>query len=468
MGLKRLFQLIPLRSFGYYLITGLIVIAPALMNNYPLVYADSNTYVASSRNLLPPIDRPIGYSLLIRAVTWQSTLWTIILFQGMVMSWLIHEVLRSLFPNSRTTWRKHVLMLTFLTLFTSLPWYASQIMPDVLSGGMGLCVFLLLLGRNRSILSTCFLWVLLFVLTTCHLSFLAMLFPLCLGLIVLAFVRPWFRFSRLAPRKTLVGLLLVPILASLFIVGYNDRNGHGAVLSPTSSLFLAGRFAESGVLRTYLSKTCASSPHELCDHLDQLRATGMYFVWDAGAPTRQHRGLVESSGRLDTVVHDILTDPSMWPMLAWTSVVSTLTQLAQVNIGSGIEPYQRNPDSYAAISRGIPHELPAYLTSRQQRGGWNFEFMNALAMPLYLAAWITIVMFFPPKSKVRWVMFILIMLATVILNAFATGAIANVYDRLQARVTWLVIFAALAILFERYAFVHQFFLSWRRVVHRTS
>ena len=433
---------LPWRSALYYLLTGLILVVPALANQYPLVYSDSGTYIATSRNLLPPIDRPIGYGFLIRAVTWQSTLWTVVFFQGAVSSWLVREAMRTLFPAMGNAWRPHVLVLSVLLLCSSLPWYASQLMPDVFSGLLALIVFLLLFGRGLSRWKQALLAGLLFLFAITHYSFLVML--LGLGVLLLWPARRW---TRLAPlrhsmRRVLL-LLAVPVLGILFCMGYNARHGHGFVLSPTSSLFLAGKLVESGVLRTHLHRTCSENERPLCEKQGLLNTTGRYDVWEPSSPLRNGLGLVEASKDLKPLVNEVISDPRNWPMLVWTSMLATAVQFTQVTIGSGLDPYWEESAPYMPMRDDYWHELSGYRNSMQQRGSLGFDPINLVARPLLFLSLIYLALYWPSRRRVRWWAFCGILLAFSILNAAATGALANVYDRLQARITWVIVLAAL-------------------------
>ena len=72
----------------YFVLTGLIIVYPAFMNMYPLVYSDTGTYILSSRELVAPVDRPLMYGLLIRLFSWQVSLWPVVIFQGALGSGL--------------------------------------------------------------------------------------------------------------------------------------------------------------------------------------------------------------------------------------------------------------------------------------------------------------------------------------------------------------------------------------------
>ena len=453
----RVLKLVPWRAFLYYLFTGLILIGPALMNMYPLVYSDSGTYMASSRHLYAPIDRPIGYGLIIRAVTWQSTMWTVVIFQGMVASWLVRECLRTLFPTLRNAWRPHVLVLVVLLIGTSLPWYTSQLMPDVLSGFLALCFFLLLFGRQLAFGKTILLWVLLFFFTITHLSYI----PMMIAAALLTVIAAW-RWGRAPRRKrlrlTLTGLLALPLIGSVFIMYTNRQEGNGWVLSPTSSLFLSGKLIESGAMRLHLERVCRTAPNFLCAHLDELNTTGMHYVWDDDAPTRQGLGLVDASKRLDPLVSEVLSDPRNWPMLIWSSCIATASQTAQVDVGSGLGPYREGSAPYHPMLHDLPHELPNYMNSLQQRGVLSFEAINFVARPVLLGALACLLTLWPSCRRTRWWAFCMVMIGFVVLNAAATGALANLYDRLQARITWLVIFAALLLVLQRFQWARALFL----------
>lgn len=437
-----------LHTLGFHLLAGLILVVPALMNHAPLVYSDSGTYLVSSRSLMAPIDRPIGYGLIIRAVTWQSTLWTIVFFQGMVASWLIQRTTGTLFPKIRGAWRPHIVIMAILLAISSLPWYVSQLMPDVFSGMLALCVFLLLFGRELSKVEIALLWILLFFFAITHYSYLSLLLLTGVACAILFGYR---KRQRSLPYRTAVlsGLIITPLLGILFVMGSNARQGHGFVISPTSSLFLAGKLIESGAMYMYLDAHCEEHPNFLCASKNELNRSGMHYVWDDLAPTRQGADLVTASKRLDPIVHDLLSEPRMWPFLVWTSALSTVLQLATIDIGVDVHAYKELSAPWYPISQHLQHELPMYMESVQQRNSWGLGYLIPIVMWVLLISCVVIITRWPPKHQIRWWSFMLIIVGFTIANAASTGALANIYDRLQSRLTWLLLFAALLLLARR-------------------
>lgn len=114
----------------------------------------------------------------------------------------------------------------------------------------------------------------------------------------------------------LVIALLLPLLGTGFIVAYNAGHGLGAVISPTSDLFLAGKMIESGAMRIHLNRSCTTDTALICAQRNELLENAAHYVWSEQAPTRMGNDLVTSSERLRPVVRSLLADPYMWGVLA--------------------------------------------------------------------------------------------------------------------------------------------------------
>ncbi|MFZ1688356.1 MAG: hypothetical protein WAU70_13085 [Flavobacteriales bacterium] len=310
-------------------------------------------------------------------------------------------------------------------------------------------MFLILFGRQLAKSEVFLLWTFLYFFGITHLSHLV-LSLLMAALLPFVFLLGGVRGRPVrSVRFGLVGFFLAPLLGLAFLVGYNARHGHGSVISPTSSLFLSGKLIESGAMRIYLDRTCAERPVFLCEHKDELDRTGMHYVWDDDAPTRAGLGMVEASKRLDPIVHDLLTSPDMWPVLVWAGTLATIQQLLQVDMGSGLCAYGKDTPPWWPISRFWPHELPGYMMSAQQRGALSFTLLNPLNAYVMILSGCVIMVCWPKKQRLRLWAFVFLAVAGAIANAAATGGLANIYDRLQGRVTWLLLFAAILQLLSR-------------------
>src|SRR5437867_6633745 len=112
---------------------------PSLWNGYPLVFSDTGAYISSAFTLKVPFDRPIGYGYFTRLFSGGLSLWLVIFTQAFLVSSLLWKLLGIFLTTYR--FRIHFLSVLFLSIFTVLPWFASQLMPDIFSG----LIFLLLI-----------------------------------------------------------------------------------------------------------------------------------------------------------------------------------------------------------------------------------------------------------------------------------------------------------------------------------
>ncbi len=90
---KSLFTIRGFYQLGQILVSVILLIVPALINGYPLLYSDSATYIESGMGLFVPIDRPIFYGLFIRIASMSYSLWFVVILQSLVIVALINRLL---------------------------------------------------------------------------------------------------------------------------------------------------------------------------------------------------------------------------------------------------------------------------------------------------------------------------------------------------------------------------------------
>src|SRR5437879_1330445 len=115
----------------------LVLSGAAIYNGYPLVYPDTGDYVA----LADISFRSIFYSLLIAPARLTGSLWPVVFLQSLIVAHLLRLVLRVVF--SIVSGAAFLVITVLLCILTSLPWYTGFIMPDIFTGVLVLCLFLL-------------------------------------------------------------------------------------------------------------------------------------------------------------------------------------------------------------------------------------------------------------------------------------------------------------------------------------
>jgi hypothetical protein len=437
-----------LKLVGLHALAGVALAFPALINGYPLVYADTGTYIEHAWTLLPSADRTVGYGFIIRAVTWLSTLWLVPLFQGLLASWLLWSVQRVLVPEARRPIATHFATAGLLMACTSLPWYVAQVMPDVMTPLLGLVLFLLFAEDPGNRWRRAWLWCLAFFLCWSHASHLALMVCAWAAAIAVGLVRRK-RLARPGSHwRNAVALGAGMLLLWAVGAGYNARHGLRPAYAPASHVFLAGRLCEAHVLRDFLRRHCDDDRYALCRFREELPVVPTEFLWgESSIVSRLGAGMAGADSLLEPVVRDLLRDPAARSAYLRTVLSDGLVQLTQVDAASGLHPYGPGTAPWTAITQRLRGEATQYQRSRQTLRGWEHPGVNRvigpvllLACAVLLAGWRAI------ACNARLALLVLGAAGWVAANAFITAGLANVYDRLQSRVAWLLVFAAWLVL----------------------
>ncbi|MBX6747379.1 MAG: hypothetical protein IRY87_35565, partial [Acetobacteraceae bacterium] len=422
----------------------LLLVWPAFWNGYPLVFADTGTYLGQALLVYLGWDRPPFYSVFLMATDWRLTLWLPVFAQGLILAHLLSVTLRCL---GRPEGRWLLLAAALLALLTGLPWVAAQLIPDVFTGVVVLSLWLL--GFRAATLSALErLWFLLLATgaVAMHQSHL----PLVFGLAILGGALLW---SRWGWRLALAGTARMAgpaLLAGLAMIAVNLA-GHGrASVSPFGSVFLAARLIYDGPGMAMLRHTCPEAGWRICPVLDRLGPHHNAFLWDPRSP-----------------LHNELGGPKAWSPEASAIIAATiraapaevaahmlgngLRQFWLIDTGDGLEAWPGVPGPEPLIARFFPSDYQSFLSSRQQRGllRQDAEFLAPLHRAVALLGVLALlglllfrrrVLGFPGAALAIFV------LAAALGNAMITGALSGPAERYQARLAWLFAFTPAVLL----------------------
>jgi hypothetical protein len=419
---------------------------PALWNGYPIVFADTGTYLSQAMHRYLGWDRPVFYSLFIWPLHLGLTTWPVILVQSGVAVLVLDQTRRAF--GLTVGW---LLGLTlFLAVATWLPWTVSELMPDLFTP-----LLILLLGRlvcpgsgpglrDRMAITA----LAAFMIATQQSSVL-----LALGM--LAVMVPARRFTAAgwvagpgAPwvagpgvRRDCWVAVLTPLLApGLAIVALVLVNtvGFGRVsVSPYGNMFVLARVIYDGPGMTVLRRDCPSQGWRLCPYLGRFPATADEFLWDEASPVMLAGGHKAVSADADAIIWEaVVAQPGELLAATWRNTVEQLTRFAS---GDGLESW--NAQVAPWIEQDFPgEERAAFNDARQQSG--------ALAVPCPLAtlhrvtalAGIAAALLLLPLAWRRrhvaaW--FLALALLALPLSAAITGGLSTPHDRYQSRIVWL-------------------------------
>lgn len=426
----------------------LLIMVPALVNGFPLVFSDTGSYLLSAFEGVVQADRPYWYGGFVRLMSLNGTwLMGVVAAQALLCALYVNAVTRTLLPstNARMT------TLAFCAIagpFTGLGWYAGQLMPDILTP-IGAMAMLLLLTGERSWVERIPHILVITVCAWCHSSNLLIL-PIVGVCVMLAVAgRTWRKW-----RAPFVRWSITTVCAWGGLYFSNGIIDGKPYLSRGSHVFLMGRLIDTGMLEPLLREECPTHHWRICQHVDSLPATGRQFLWWPESPLNEMGGWDATRDEYTEVTRSSFATPGRLLRHAVASINSTTDQLTRWHLGYEIESHwYRDPGSPPAtmIAKHLPQELAAFNGALQQGGRgelslrWpniGYRIMLALSL-MVLAAWTWKRSRLGRKEEVPLV---IMAVATVLAGAWVCASLSEVDARYLTRVSWLLPFAATVII----------------------
>ncbi len=417
-----------------------LLLWPAFLNGYPIVFSDTGTYLSQAIHLYLGWDRPAFYSLFMIVLHMTLTTWPVVLAQAACVVLMLDCVRAAFFPAMPRVLLPAIL--TAMALLTGLPWLISRLMPDLFTPLLVLALAVLIFVPER--LGATHRWLLLLAATAMmavHQS------NVLLGIGLLVLLVPLRRHlgARVAlGRAGLLRLALVPALALAALTVVNFAAHRVASPSPFGNVFLLARVIYDGPGLRVLQRECPRADWRLCAELDRMPPTSDDFLWLPDGPLIRAGGAkIVSREATAIILAAVWAEP--WTQLR-AVIANTMEQLRLFSPSDGLHAWPE------AVSPWIARDFPAserhrYEAARQTQGalvvpswmetsdrisilagllGLSFVFLRALRRPC-------------PSAGLCAAVFL-----AVLGNALITGGLSCPHDRYQSRVIWLP--AAIALL----------------------
>jgi hypothetical protein len=420
-----------------------IILVPILIIGYPLVYSDTGTYLRSAFTGYVPIDRPYWYGPFLR---WTSldgySLWGVALAQALLCSAYIHRICDLLVVRGhRLRW--FLIITAALSASTSLPWYAGQIIPDVFTAIALLAVFILFVVHTIGLAERALHLLVIAVSCWFHTSNLMILPIAATMLLILLRAAP-----HRAQRWTRLVIMLLASWGGLLLV--NRINSGEAYISHAGPVFLMGRMADMGMLKSYLDEHCPSEPTPLCQFKDSLPANGQDFIWSDRGPVQRQGGWLAVEEEYSRIIGRSFTEPRYRWWHVRGGLTSTAAQLSAWEIGEAIRSdWYRTEGSppYLSIADHMPASLPAFKASMQNGGRGELDMRLpdiVYRITLGLSVLILLVSF-AARSIVDPIvrLFAGFCVLSVIIGAWVCASFSTAIPRYLSRDSWLIPLAAL-------------------------
>ena len=427
---------------------GAMLLWPAFLNGYPLVFSDTGAFLGQTAGPFPVWDKPVVYGPLLHAFHWRATLWPATVAQALLLSWLLWRVGRTLAaPGGGGRARAHLLLVAALCATTAAPWFAALLMPDMLAPALVLAVASLAWGEPRPA-ARIGLALVVAVAAAAHPAHLPVLGAL---LAVLAAFRRW-RGLRDGAAALAAALLLVVATNAAF-------QGRAAV-SPHGAVFALARLVADGPAARTIEARCPVAGWHVCRWAGRLPTDSDLFLWSPDGPVWAPRldgarpgGPISFAPEAEAVLRETLAREP-WGVLR-AAAANAVRQLLAVRVGDTLVPDHLAISVAEQFALAFPAaEGARFAASLQSRGG-----LPAASAPFlwpHLPALVLGAVALPfAASRARAardarLLGVLSCVAVgVLANAAVTGALSGPHDRYGARMAWLLPLAGL--------------LAWRRL-----
>ncbi len=423
----------PLAPLWLLLFVAALLLWPALWNGYPLFFYDSGDYIDASFTHTPKVWRTLPYGLFLGATHFNFSLWLPIIVQALLVAWLLFEFIATFAPRQPRLLT--ALVAPVVAIGTGLPWFTSQLMPDLFTAPMVMGLLLLAYGQLGK-LRLAALAVVTVIAISAHASHAGTALALALLIAVAAIWSP-----RQRPR---VGLPLVIVIAGILATPVSHRIFTGEFyLSRSAPIMALARLIRDGEAQIYLRQACPEAGYSLCPYVDQLVAGpngANDFLWDQRSPFYRVEGWKywQSFGaEARTIVWQTLSARPVenleWAVRDWGE------QLITFGTGAGLVP--KLWEATEVQRQYFPAESERYLTARQYAGQLDLSGLNRLHVAVLGAAMVlgVVLALRDLRTADRVAQMLWLLIAATLVNAAITAIFSNPDDRYQARLVWLFV-----------------------------
>ncbi|MCF8367400.1 MAG: hypothetical protein K9G76_00060 [Bacteroidales bacterium] len=447
-------------SIAFFAITTLILIIPSLYNGYPIVHQDSGHYLKTSRSLQTYAITPIGYSLFIRAVTWQTAVWMIVVVQALILNFFLFFSLKELLSKKEINYRLvHIIIISLLSIFSGMGWYVNRIMPDIFTAYAILSVYFFI-RKDSKLITRIISGIFIFWASISHFSNIYVILLLFVFIFIFYLTNRKYRSQYHLLSLSLI--LPILILSNIAIRGYNYYTNNGFVTAKYKHGAIMAKFVEYGILEDYLKTACIDHNFSLCEYQGKFPNTTGGFIWNENSPFNKFKYWQEVEEEYNFITQEIISKPKYIYTYFAKSIYSSAKQFFRISIVA--VPKLSGSGPFIAIENGFPIDFQSYKSTLQYWDKLSLTLVNQIYYLLYsLSILYLILLIFMGKINPLERIFYLVIIMGAISNAIVFGTLATVIDRFQSRIGWILIFLALAIFFDRnYHQLKNFYLKYRQ------
>ena len=406
----------------------LILLWPAWINGYPLLFSDTNAFIAQSLKGHFVWDKPYFYGPTLIALHFKMSLWPPLIAQALLVVNALWLLTLSL---GRQTVSYLLMSCTVLAIVSALPWFTSFLMPDIFSGITVVTLYVLAFGDRLKAWVRIWAGLLAVLSIGVHLTHLPIALACLVGVVLFSI-------------KRALSVLVAIACAFGHWITANGLAFQQYALSPHGSVFMLARLAADGHVEPVLQAQCEKQEWKLCHWKGRLPTDSDDFLWKPDGPVWTYPGgpIALSSEARQIIRESLANNPVGVGMSALQNALSQMTKirlgdtLTSIWLDETVGKYLREyfpPEEYVRFQSSLQAQdkLIGYVTPL------NTVHLIAVVVGLILTIYLTI-QAYRRGQKPLCALGLMVILG-LIANGVATGALSKPHDRYQTRMAWLLV-----------------------------
>ena len=417
----------------------LLLLAPAIWNGFPLIFPDTGGYLERPFTGTLTMGRSALYGLFLYAGV-PAAFWSNVILQAALTAWLIAMTLRALGLGERPWLALGVVAL--MSVFTSLPWFADQLMPDILFPCAVLALYLLAFRMDGLAV-----WERGGLAATIALAIPSHMAAAGLCVALLASLWLLSRLTRGLLPRPLLTLPAIAIAAGIALGPISNLAIAGKfVFTPGGESFLFGRLIEDGIVARYLDERCPDATLRLCAYKARLPDEADDWLW---GPSMFYTlgGWQGYAAEERAIIVDTL---KRYPLM---HIEKALGDTAQQFLSYQTEvSLTDNEPTIETLHGLVPQLFMHFMSARQQSDPFQVATLNMLHVPaatLGLVGLIFTLLLGRRRLDAPMIAFCLTVLLALVVNAAICGVFSHPVDRYQSRLVPLAPFAMAILIVSR-------------------
>jgi len=428
-----------------------VLLLPVTINGFPFVYLDSEDYLVFT----PMPYRSPYYGLFIFFFHLKHFIWAPIFAQALIASHLVWVLVR--ISAGRADPSYFSLCILVLSVFSTLPILVGFIMADFFTPVTFLIIYVICFHWPRLTVIERFYFLLLgCVAISAHLTHP----PLALAILVCTIV---FQATlRLSPRLILIraSIASIPIVLAMLAMLLNNIVVHRVfALYAAGPTLLLANMIEYGPARRYLEEACPAAGYKICPAIHDCLTNSHWVDWCASSSPRWNAnaflwnseafrqlggfvGLRDEAGSI--VAATIKSRP--WEVLDMARH-TTMSAFVTHAPGAELEPLITDEWMVDVLSKKFGlSTVRAYKESLQARGLIPRDMLRLIddvTFPLAFGSMLMSGLLCLRRGLKEPAGFAILVCVFFVANAVLCSFASGVFDRYQARMTWLFPLAAL-------------------------